>query len=50
MKLQRFGSLIVLPSSDGKGARGQKDYLLGPLVELASDLDRYNISVLLKCL
>jgi hypothetical protein len=28
-----------------KGGKGQKPYLLGPLVELASDLDSYNIQV-----
>jgi hypothetical protein len=44
MKVQRFGSWILLPSSDIKGGRGQKTYLLGPLVELASDLDQvYNL-------
>jgi hypothetical protein len=37
IKLQRFGSWILLPSSGKKGERGQKTYLLGPQVELASD-------------
>jgi hypothetical protein len=38
IKLERFGSWILLPSSGkkvGGGGRGQKAYLLGPLVELA---------------
>jgi hypothetical protein len=40
IKLQRFGSWILLPSSGkNKGGREQKTYLLGPLFELASDLD-----------
>jgi hypothetical protein len=30
-----FGSLILLPSSGRKGGKGQKTYMLGPLVELA---------------
>jgi hypothetical protein len=28
-----------------KRGRGKKPYLLGPLVELASDLDRYNTTI-----
>jgi hypothetical protein len=39
IKLQRFGSWILLPSSGKKGGRGQKPYLLGPLVELALGLE-----------
>jgi hypothetical protein len=39
IKLQRFGSWILPPSSGNKGGRGQKAYLLEPLVELASDLE-----------
>jgi hypothetical protein len=35
--LQRFDSWILLPAVGKKRARGQKAYLLGPLVELASD-------------
>jgi hypothetical protein len=30
----------MLSSSDKKGGKGEKTYLLGPLVELASDLDQ----------
>jgi hypothetical protein len=37
---QRFGSWILLPSSGKKGGkRGQKTYLSGTLLDLASDLD-----------
>jgi hypothetical protein len=36
IKLQPFGSWILLPSSGG-GGRGQKTYMLGPLVLLVSD-------------
>jgi hypothetical protein len=38
IKLQRFESCILLSSSGKKGGRDQKTNLLGPLVELASDL------------
>jgi hypothetical protein len=37
IKSQHFGSWILLLSSGKKGERGQKSYLLGPLIELASD-------------
>jgi hypothetical protein len=40
-KLQSFGSWILLPSSVRKRGRGQKVYLLGPLLELVLDLDRF---------
>jgi hypothetical protein len=41
---QRFGSWILLPSSGKKGGGGerrQRAYLLGPLVELSSDLSTF---------
>jgi hypothetical protein len=37
-KSQRFDSWILQPSLGKKGGRGQKTYLLGSLVELASGL------------
>jgi hypothetical protein len=40
IKSQLFESWILLLSSGKEGGRGQKTYLLGPLVELASDLDQ----------
>jgi hypothetical protein len=39
IKLQCFGSWILLPSSGRRWVRGQKAHLLGPLVELALDLN-----------
>jgi hypothetical protein len=44
IKLQRFGSWILLPSSGKKGGREQKAYLLGTLIEPASlRLDRLSV-------
>jgi hypothetical protein len=43
-RITTFRKLDLLPSS-GKKGREQKPYLLGPLVELASDLDNYNTEV-----
>jgi hypothetical protein len=40
-KIITFRKLDLLPSSGKK--EGQKHQLLGPLVELASDLDSFNI-------
>jgi hypothetical protein len=42
IKLKRFGSWTLLPSSgrNGGGEAGQKAYLLGPRVELASESKR----------
>jgi hypothetical protein len=45
IKLQHFGSWILFPSSGIKGGRGQKAYLLGLLIELASDLDSNNFEM-----
>jgi hypothetical protein len=42
IKLQRIGSWILLVEKRG---RGQKTYLLGPLVELASDLDLFSFII-----
>lgn len=41
IKLQRFGSWFVLPSSGKKVIKGQSLYLVGLVVELASDLDEF---------
>jgi hypothetical protein len=41
IKLQRFGSWIFFRLQVKK--EGQIPWLLGPLVELASDLDSFNI-------
>jgi hypothetical protein len=38
VKLQRFGSWILLPSSGKKGGKRIQSLSVGPLVELASDL------------
>jgi hypothetical protein len=43
--LQRFGSWILLRLQVEKGEGGQKACLLGPLIELALDLDSYNIEM-----
>jgi hypothetical protein len=40
-KITTFRKLDLLPSSGKK--EGQKPYLLGSLVELASDMDSFNI-------
>jgi hypothetical protein len=40
-KITTFRKLDILPSSGKK--KGQKPWLLGPLVELASDLESFNI-------
>jgi hypothetical protein len=39
IKLQNFESWILLSSSGKKGETEQKSYLLGPPVELGSDLN-----------